>query len=146
MITRPLILPLTLVSAGFFYGNYKVMNGLCSILLGIDTLHSSPRQKLKGFLSASTLTVSSATLYYKLYGKSAIEADSNENMKVNGSSSSGSSNDSSKSGGRSFKERLKNLPLVKNARRYVPGRIFILSCAGTAYSSAIANCFTQKYL
>ena len=98
----------------FRLGNYKVMNGLCSTLLGVDITQSSPRQKLKGFLSASTLTVSSATLYYKLYGKSAIEADSNENMNVNGSSSSGSSNNSSrnKSGRISVKERLKNLPLV----------------------------------
>lgn len=141
MITRPLILPLTVVSAGFYYGNYKLMNGVCSFLLGIDITNSSPRQKLKGFISASTVAAGSATLYYKLYGHTALEeVDNNDN--VNNSRS----NTSTSTRGMSLKERLKNLPLVKNARRYVPGRIFILSCAATAYSGAIANCLTQKYL
>lgn len=121
-----------------------MMNSLCSILLDVDTTKTSPNQKLKGFISTVFVSSGSAFMYYKLIGMKQMEqaaAEQSVNTNKSNSNGIGSKNDSNIS----FRSRLKNLPVMKSIRRYVPGRTFIFSAAGTAYGAAIANCLTQKY-
>lgn len=59
---RPFLFPLTLVSCGFCYGNYKVLNAIYATLLGVDASKLSTTKKLQ---SHGTAVLIGAAIFYK---------------------------------------------------------------------------------